>query len=123
MGEEVLAGGDGDRAADIFAQIIEIAPDSAPAHSGLIRALLLAGRKDEAAEVLAALDPRLADDPRWRRPARRWRWRRTRPRPANWPACAPRRRPIRRTWTRSSPMPTRSMPVAIAMPPPPRCCA
>ena len=63
MGEEVLAGGDGDRAADIFAQIIEIAPESAPAHSGLIRALLLAGRKDEAAEVLAALDPRLADDP------------------------------------------------------------
>lgn len=63
MGEEVLAGGDGDRAADIFAQIIEIAPESAPAHSGLIRALLLAGRKDEAAEVLAALDPKLADDP------------------------------------------------------------
>lgn len=63
MGEEVLAGGDGDRAADIFAQIIEIAPESAPAHSGLIRALLLAGRKDEAAEVLVALDPRLADDP------------------------------------------------------------
>lgn len=63
MGEEVLAEGDGERAAGIFGQIVEIAPDSAPAHSGLIRALLLAGQRAEAAEVLAALDPKLADDP------------------------------------------------------------
>ncbi|KAJ8139051.1 hypothetical protein OY671_007735, partial [Metschnikowia pulcherrima] len=60
---EVLAGGDGDRAADIFAQIIEIAPDSAPAHAGSIRASSSAGRKEEAAEVSAALDPGSADDP------------------------------------------------------------
>lgn len=63
MGEEVLAEGDGARAADIFAQIIEIAPDNAPAHAGLIRALLLAGQREEAAGILAALDPKLADDP------------------------------------------------------------
>lgn len=63
MGEEVLAEGDGERAMAIFSQIVEIAPDSAPAHSGLIRALLLAGQKDEAAAVLAALDPALAADP------------------------------------------------------------
>jgi len=63
MGDEVLAGGDGERAAGIFSQIVEIAPDSAAAHAGLIRALLAGGRKDEAAEVLAGLDPALADDP------------------------------------------------------------
>ncbi len=63
MGEEVLAGGDGEGAAGIFAQIAEIAPDSAAAQSGLIRALIAAGHKDEAAAVLAALDPALADDP------------------------------------------------------------
>ena len=62
MGEEVLAGGDGERAIGIFAQIAEIAPESAAAQSGLIRALIAAGRKDEAAEVLAALDPKLAED-------------------------------------------------------------
>ncbi|MCH7628288.1 MAG: tetratricopeptide repeat protein [Proteobacteria bacterium] len=63
MGEEVLADGDGERAAGIFAQIVEIAPDSAPAHAGLIRALLLAGHREEAAEALAALDPKIAEDP------------------------------------------------------------
>ncbi|MFM9937588.1 MAG: tetratricopeptide repeat protein [Novosphingobium sp.] len=63
MGEEVLAGGDGDRAVGIFAQIAEIAPESAAAQSGLIRALIAAGHKDEAAEVLASLPPELAEDP------------------------------------------------------------
>ena len=63
MGEDVLAGGDGERAADIFAQIAEIAPGSAAAHAGLIRALAMAGRNDEAQAVLAALDPALAADP------------------------------------------------------------
>ena len=63
MGEEALAGGEGERAVAIFAQIAEIAPDSAAAQSGLIRALIAAGHKDEAAEVLAALDTKLAEDP------------------------------------------------------------
>ena len=64
MGEEILGEGEGDgeRAASVFAQIVEIAPDNAAAHAGLIRALLLAGRKEEAREVLAALDPALAAD-------------------------------------------------------------
>jgi thioredoxin-like negative regulator of GroEL len=35
---------------------------SAPAHAGLIRALLAAGHKDEAAAALAELDPKIADD-------------------------------------------------------------
>jgi putative thioredoxin len=63
MGDEALAEGDGERAVAIFAQIVDIAPDSAPAHAGLIRALLAAGLKDEAAAALAELDPKLAEDP------------------------------------------------------------
>ena len=63
MGEEVLAEGDGPRAAGIFAQIVEMAPDHPPAQAGLIRALTMAGEFDAAAEALAALDPALAADP------------------------------------------------------------
>ena len=62
MGEEVLDSGDGERAAGIFSQIVEIAPDSAPAHAGLVRALVLAGELDAAQGVLDALDPALAGD-------------------------------------------------------------
>jgi len=62
MGEEVLTAGDGERAAGIFSQIVEIAPDSAAANAGLIRALALAGQVEEADAVLAALDPELAKD-------------------------------------------------------------
>ncbi|MEO6717302.1 MAG: tetratricopeptide repeat protein [Novosphingobium sp.] len=62
MGEEVLATGDGERAAGIYSQIVEIAPDSAPAHAGLIRALALAGQFAEADGIVAALDPGLAKD-------------------------------------------------------------
>ena len=63
MGDDVLAGGDGERAVGIFAQIIEIAPDSAPAHAGLIRALAMAGRAGEAEAVIAGLDAKIAADP------------------------------------------------------------
>ncbi len=67
MGEEALANGSSDggaeRAIDIFAQITEIAPESAAAHSGLIRALLAVGQRVAAADVLASLDPVIADDP------------------------------------------------------------
>ena len=63
MGEEVLGQGDGERATSIFAQIVEIAPDNAAAHAGLIRALTLAGRREEAQAALDALDDKLAADP------------------------------------------------------------
>ncbi|MEP6868364.1 MAG: tetratricopeptide repeat protein [Novosphingobium sp.] len=63
MGDEVLESGDGARAAGIFAQIIEMAPDNAAAHSGLIRALTAEGHFDEAEAALAALDDTLAADP------------------------------------------------------------
>ena len=63
MGEEVLASGDAERANCIYGQIVEIAPDSAAAQAGLIRALTLAGHVAEAEAALAALDAKLAADP------------------------------------------------------------
>ena len=63
MGEDVLAAGDGERAAGIFTQIVDLAPGNAAAHAGLVRALTLAERFDEAEAALAALDPALAADP------------------------------------------------------------
>jgi putative thioredoxin len=62
MGEDVLAGGDGERAAGIFAQIVDMAPANAQAVGGLVRALILAGRVEEGEAILAALDPALGDD-------------------------------------------------------------
>ena len=63
MGEDVIAAGDGERAASIFAQIVEMVPDNALANAGLIRALTLAGHKDEAQAALDALDPKISADP------------------------------------------------------------
>jgi putative thioredoxin len=62
MGEQVLADGDGERAASIFAQIAEIAPDRAEVQSGLVRALIAAGRTDEARALLDALPEELRKD-------------------------------------------------------------
>ena len=62
MAEEVLGEGDGERAANVFAQIVEIAPDNAQAHAGLVRALVMAGQIEEAESVLVALDPAIAGD-------------------------------------------------------------
>jgi len=63
MAEEVLLSGDGERAASIYAQIMDIAPDNAQAVAGLVRALTAAGQIEEAEAVLAGLDPKLAGDP------------------------------------------------------------
>lgn len=63
MGEEVLAGGDPPRAANIFRQVLEMAPDDAAAAGGLIRALVAAGEIDEARTALGALPAELASDP------------------------------------------------------------
>ena len=63
MGEEVLAGGDGARAATIFAQVVEMAPESAPAHAGLIRALVAAGEAANAQQVFDALPAEIQQDP------------------------------------------------------------
>jgi len=63
MGEEVLAEGDGERAASIFAQIAEMAPEDAGVQSGLIRALLAAGRAEDAQAAFDALPETLRADP------------------------------------------------------------
>ncbi|WP_226699531.1 tetratricopeptide repeat protein [Qipengyuania gaetbuli] len=65
MGEQVLADGDAPRAAGIFAQVTEMAPDSAAAHAGLVRALVQAEQVEEARKVLEAVraNPALASDP------------------------------------------------------------
>jgi putative thioredoxin len=63
MGEGVLAEGDGPRAAGIFSQIVEMAPDNAAAHGGLIRALLLAGDAAAAQAALDAVPAEIAADP------------------------------------------------------------
>jgi len=65
MGEEALAGGDAQRAAGIFGQVTEFAPDNAQAASGLVRALVQLDQVDEARQVYEAMmnDPRLAADP------------------------------------------------------------
>ena len=63
MGEQVLAEGDAERAASIFQQIAEMAPEEPGVHSGLIRALLAAGRKDEAQAAFATLPEEVREDP------------------------------------------------------------
>ena len=64
MGEQVLADGDAERAAGIFGQVVEMAPEEAAAHAGLIRALAQAGRVDEAKAAMVAADaiPAVASD-------------------------------------------------------------
>lgn len=64
MGEEILEAGDFARAAGVFAQVAEMAPDNQAVQIGLVRALAGSGDVEAAKEKLAALDPALADDPR-----------------------------------------------------------
>jgi putative thioredoxin len=63
MGGQVLAEGDSERAVSIFQQIAEIAPEDASVQSGLIRALLAAGRNDEARAAFEGLPEELKEDP------------------------------------------------------------
>jgi len=63
MGEEILTSGDAERALAVFEQIADIAPDHPAVQSGRIRALVAAGRADEAESAMAALPEDLAKDP------------------------------------------------------------
>ena len=63
MGEDVLAGGDAERAVSIFGQIFETAPDKPEVVSGLARSLIAAGRIEEAQELLDALSDEVAKSP------------------------------------------------------------
>jgi putative thioredoxin len=63
MGEQVLADGDAERAASIFAQIVDTAPDHPEVISGLARALIAAGRIEEARAKLESLPEQIGKDP------------------------------------------------------------
>jgi putative thioredoxin len=63
MGEQVLAEGDGERAANIFQQIVEMVPEHPEAIAGLVRALLAAGRVEEAKAALDGTPEKAAKDP------------------------------------------------------------
>ncbi|HEX8256843.1 MAG TPA: tetratricopeptide repeat protein [Allosphingosinicella sp.] len=63
MGEQVLAEGDAERAANIFAQLLDMAPDQPDVISGLARALAAAGRTEEARQLLDAAPEAAAGDP------------------------------------------------------------
>ncbi|QSB46054.1 co-chaperone YbbN [Altererythrobacter sp. FM1] len=63
MAEQVLAEGDAERAAGIFMQVVEMVPDNAAASGGLIRALVAAGKVEEARQFAASLPGEVADDP------------------------------------------------------------
>ena len=63
MGEQVLGEGDAERAANIFQQILEMAPDHPEVISGLARALIAAGRIDEARARLETLPEKADKDP------------------------------------------------------------
>jgi putative thioredoxin len=63
MGEQILTEGDAARAASVFRQIREMAPDDADVAGALVRALVAAGELAEAEAVLAALPPESAGKP------------------------------------------------------------
>ena len=65
MAEQVLTDGDAERAAGVFMQVVQMVPDNAAAHAGLVRALVQAGRIDEAKAALQAAEaqPSVAADP------------------------------------------------------------
>ncbi|MCL6683810.1 tetratricopeptide repeat protein [Sphingomonas alba] len=63
MGEQVLSEGDADRAASIFAQIRDMAPEDPEVAGGLGRALVGAGKTDEARALLDSLDAEIAKHP------------------------------------------------------------
>ena len=63
MGEEVLAGGDAARAANILSQVREMAPDDPQVAGALARALIADGRVDEARALLDSLSGEIATDP------------------------------------------------------------
>jgi putative thioredoxin len=63
MGEEILDEGDAERAISIFSQIAEMAPEDPAVIAGLARALILAGRNDEAQAALDAVPADKAKDP------------------------------------------------------------
>jgi len=63
MGEQVLAEGDAPRAANIFRQVRDMAPENPEVIGGLARALITAGEAQEAREILDGLPEEIAKKP------------------------------------------------------------
>jgi putative thioredoxin len=63
MGEQVLGDGDASRAVSIFRQVRDMAPDNPEVIGGLVRALIAAGDKDEARQILDGLPDDFARKP------------------------------------------------------------
>ncbi|KPF76527.1 thioredoxin [Blastomonas sp. AAP25] len=63
MAEDVLAEGDTEQAMGMFAQILDMVPDSVAAISGLLRAMVAANKVEEAQGLLADLPPEITADP------------------------------------------------------------
>ncbi|MGQ2943295.1 MAG: tetratricopeptide repeat protein [Blastomonas fulva] len=63
MAEDVLADGDTEQAMGMFAQILDMVPDSVAAISGLLRAMVAADKVEEAQALLADLPPEITADP------------------------------------------------------------
>ncbi|MEO5707180.1 MAG: tetratricopeptide repeat protein [Alteraurantiacibacter sp.] len=63
MGEEMLASGDAERAAAMFHQISEMAPDNVAALSGLLRSLVAAKHIEEAQAAFDTLPPEVQSAP------------------------------------------------------------
>jgi len=63
MGEQVLGEGDATRAANIFQQILDMAPENPEVISGLARALVAAGKAEEARAKLENLPEKVEKDP------------------------------------------------------------
>jgi len=63
MAEQILTDGDAPRAANVFRQIQEMAPDNPEAVGGLVRALVGAGELDEARATLDAVPADIAAKP------------------------------------------------------------
>ena len=63
MGEQVLGEGDAARAANIFAQVVELDPGNPEAVGGLVRALVVDGKAAQARELLDGLDEDAAKHP------------------------------------------------------------
>lgn len=63
MGEQVLAEGDALRAANIFRQVRDMAPNNPEVIGGLVRALITAGDSNEAREVLESVPGDIANKP------------------------------------------------------------
>jgi len=63
MGEQILTEGDAARAASVFRQIREMAPDDPEVAGALVRALVAAREIEEAQGILASLSPESAGKP------------------------------------------------------------